>query len=207
MKMNHNDKYPLDDLFEALQHQCERIDQYADQHPVSNEVIKRSIGHPSLHRRLLLSSAALAVACSAALVWLVCLFNRYVNDIWDLIPHLVIGSILLYGIASGLRMTLLLLHHRISTTSPLSMLRFVEHKLPQFQPNSSSSHKKRSYISVRYPHLDKVAASVAIVAVFLVAATPAYDGRSMSVSNWNLRNATLATANQIISDLHNASTP
>ena len=55
--MNHNDKYPLDDLFEALQHQCDRIDQYADQHPVSNEVIKRSIGHPSLHRRLLLSSA------------------------------------------------------------------------------------------------------------------------------------------------------
>lgn len=201
--MDNKDDYSLNDLFDAWQQQSDRIDRIAKEHPVTIDVLHRHLWRLSNRRRLLLTSAIRFVVCIAALVWLICFFNRYVDDLLDLIPHILIGCILVYNVVGSLRMVVLLLRHNVATTPPSEMLRLVRRELPSAVHAKQNSPKVQfSIYNVRY---SRVAALVAIVAILLVAATPAYDGRSMSVRGMDDRAMLLASSNHIIENIINTS--
>ncbi|MBR1765469.1 MAG: hypothetical protein IJ745_00340 [Bacteroidales bacterium] len=201
--MDNKDNYSLDDLFDAWQLQSDRIDHLVKENPVTVDMINRHSWRLSSHRRMLLTSATRLVVCIASLVWLICLFNRYVVDTLDLIPYIIIGCILIYDVVSSLRMVVLLLRHSVATTPPSEMLRMAKREIGLAMPTRPSLPKVQfSIFNVQY---SRVATLAAIVAILLVAATPAYDGRSMSVRGMDDRAKLLASSNHIIENIVNAS--
>ena len=109
--MNNNDQYLFDDLIDDWQQYSSRIDQIVSNHPITVNQINHRAWRPSWHRRLLLSSSLRALVCLIAMVFLSFLFGSYVADIFDLIPLLLIGGMLLFVFVSSLRLAPPHRHH------------------------------------------------------------------------------------------------
>jgi hypothetical protein len=202
--MNNNDQYLFDDLIDDWQQYSSRIDQIVSNHPITVNQINHRAWRPSWHRRLLLSSSLRALVCLIAMVFLSFLFGSYVADIFDLIPLLLIGGMLLFVFVSSLRLVILLLRHPIATTPVTEMSRFVEKELPYLmQPVPSTLRRKKWTTSLFTPQFSRAVALASVVAIFLIVYTPAYDGRLMSAGNLSHRTMAIAKTNQVVDNLSN----
>ena len=193
MKMNSERKYNIDDLIGAWRQQCDRIDRIVEDHPATEAKLSYNVSHISSYRRLLLTAVLRAMACLVALVCMALIFDSYVVDTLDLISHLLVCGILLYAFVGSLRTALLLLRRRMGTTPPLEMLNFVERELPTAAERQTTSAPRFFDIQT-----SRVATIVAIIAIVIVVATPAYDGRSMSDHESSRRTMSLASSNDLI---------
>ena len=187
--MNNNETNTIDDLFDAWRRQGSRVDKVAREHPVTRRMVGRGARRLSRHRRLLLLSLLRAALCLAALVWLAWLFDRRVADTLDLVPHLFAAALLLYNVAGSLRTALMLGRHPVAATPPAAMLRLVARVIPA---------SRGADFPPRGLQFSRTAAAAAVIAVVLIAATPVYDGRSMSAHSRADRQLALANANMII---------
>lgn len=169
--MKDNDNYSFDDLFDAWQQESGRIDRLVREHPVAEEHIDFRTGRPR-NWRPLTAAALRALVCLAALVWLVCLYDSRVADILDLIPHLLVGALLLCSLLSSLAALFLLGRRRAAAPPLLCRSRF-----------------------------SRTAACAAVAALLIIVATPAYDGRSMSLRDAAGRADALADADKAIDNL------
>ena len=202
--MNNNDQYLFDDLIDDWQQYSSRIVQIVSNHPITVNQINHRAWRPSWHRRLLLSSSLRALVCLIAMVFLSFLFGSYVADIFDLIPLLLIGGMLLFVFVSSLRLVILLLRHPIATTPVTEMSRFVEKELPYLmQPAPSTLRRKKWTTSLFTPQFSRAVALASVVAIFLIVCTPAYDGRLMSAGNLSHRTMAIAKTNQVVDNLSN----
>lgn len=176
MKMNSNEEFNLDALAALWQQESDRVDKIVREHPVSHAPFHRHARRLSQHRRLLMLSLAFALAGVAALVWLIVLYDRYVVDAMDLVAHIFIAIPLLFVIVGSLLTASFLFWRRIPATP----------------------------MGVENLHIPRLVAAVAIVAVFLVVATPAYDGRAMSERGIQQRNMTMNMTTQILDNFSTA---
>lgn len=191
--MNNKNDYTIDDLFDAWRRQSDRIDKLVEEHPVTEVKLPPRGRRLSCHRRMLVSSLSLAVLCMVALVWLVCTFDHYVVDTLDLVPHLLVGSLLLYGVVSHLRTAILLRRYDIYSTPPSVMNRFVDRNLA----GRGRDGVPASFFNARRSRSTTL---VAMVALLVIAVTPVYDGRTMSTAGLHDRIGTVAMVNHMISD-------
>lgn len=168
--MNNNDELPtatqgdpLDDLLEAWQMETERVGSVATEFPVADTALHAAHGHRSTYRSMVTSSLLAAAGCMAALVWLAVLAGRYVEDVYDLVPHLMAGGCLVYGAVASLRSAFMFTAGSLRTV--------------------------------------RTTATIALTATLLIAATPAYNGRSMSPSGPGGRSMTIAKLEMTIDNI------
>lgn len=200
--MENNEEYTLDDLFDAWQRQSDRVNQVAGEHPVSEAVWNPHSRYCPQERRLLILVTLRFAVSLGALVWLVFFSRHYVNDMMDLVPHLLIGLILLYVIISSLPMMAFLIRHPVSSASPIEMARIAGQS--SGRPDAQEMHQhpmeyipKQSFVSFTLRSNSNVITLAALMAILLVVVTPSYEGQSMSVRNKSKRIETLALANHI----------
>ena len=168
--MNNNDELPtatqgdpLDDLLGAWQMETERVGSVATEFPVADTALHAAHGHRSTYRGTVTSSVIGTAVCMAALVWLAVLAGRYVEDVYDLVPHLMAGCGLAYGAVTNLRTAI------------------------AFSTAGTGVHR--------------IMATAALAATLLIAATPAYNGRSMSPSGPGGRSMTIAKLEMTIDNI------
>ncbi|MBP5536274.1 MAG: hypothetical protein J6X62_05720 [Bacteroidales bacterium] len=120
MTETYNEHKPaFDDLAAAWQRECERLDRIAGKYPVGPSLIDACTKRQPLSRTLMRTALLRTLVCLAALAWLAGLYRRYVVDVWDLVPHLFIGGLLLYNIVYGLLVVVLLKRHGMAVPTPL----------------------------------------------------------------------------------------
>ena len=143
---------------------------------IDNVLADHPLEHGEIHygaghtfRPSRLMAAATAAVCLAALAWLAALAPRAVGDIIDLVPHVAVALLLLCTLADSL-------HAAFGDTHLGPVL--------------------TGWRSV--PRLQQFAAVVAVTAILIIAATPSYEGRAATAYGIGARNATLATAHQIL---------
>lgn len=171
--MNNKTNPSFDDLLDAWQRQSDHIDMVAREHPVTLAELYTNVrcpSHPWPHLVQLLFSVAVGLA---GLVVLAGLYRHRVVDVWDLVPHLLVGILLVFVVADGLRRIIGNLRCRLSLAP------------------------SRAFV--------QTAAGVAVVALFLISATPAYDGRSMKVHQKSDRSLLLASTDGVIEKVINTS--
>lgn len=198
--MKTNDKPSLDDLAAAWRRQNERLERVAGQYPVDLSQVDFDARRASPRRRLLAATLLRSLACFAALAWLASLYRRYVVDVWDLVPHLIAGLLLLCNGVSNLRLFVLLLWRRMAV--PPTVLRRYAEANPPLLRGGEARRPTLARFSLRY---SRVAAVAALVVVGFVAYTPTYDGRTASVADADTRGAVVTHVDRIL--VNTANTP
>lgn len=177
MTETYNEHKPaLDDLAAAWQRECERLDRIAGKYPVGPSLIDACTKHPPLSRTLMRTALLRTLVCLAALAWLAGLYRRYVVDVWDLVPHLFIGGLLLYNIVYGLLVVVLLRWHGMAVPTPLLQHYFGDGRQPR---RSAGRH------GWRMPHVGlqrvRATALAAVAAVGFITYTPYY-----TMTDWGM---------------------
>lgn len=194
---NNDDDDVLRELVEAWARESERIDRVAKEHPIAAVVPPRGLRSWTRHRRLMAVSVGCVALCAAALVWLVHIYDSSVEDVLDLVPHVVVGCTLLYGAVCSVRMAVLLRRHDPASTPPFEMLRFVDEELLPYGAPRGRHVSPFNFQAV------KASALVGVVAIFLVATSTTYEGRSMSASCRIDRTTAMVNTNLIMTSINN----
>ena len=194
MTETYNEHKPaFDDLAAAWQRECERLDRIAGKYPVGPSLIDACTKRQPLSRTLMRTALLRTLVCLAALAWLAGLYRRYVVDVWDLVPHLFIGGLLLYNIVYGLLVVVLLKRHGMAVPTPLLQHDFGDGRQPR---RSAGRH------GWRIPHVGlqrvRATALAAVAAVGFITYTPSYDGRTASMPDADMRGTVISNVNQIL---------
>lgn len=194
MTETYNEHKPaFDDLAAAWQRECERLDRIAGKYPVGPSLIDACTKRQPLSRTLMRTALLRTLVCLAALAWLAGLYRRYVVDVWDLVPHLFIGGLLLYNIVYGLLVVVLLKRHGMAVPTPLLQHYFGDGRQPR---RSAGRH------GWRIPHVGlqrvRATALAAVAAVGFITYTPSYDGRTASMPDADMRGTVISNVNQIL---------
>ena len=191
--MDKTDYDMFGELAEAWRRQDEAVERILREHPPRVEIPPRRM---SRYQRLMAVSVGCVALCAAALVWLVCMYDSSVEDVLDLVPHVVVGCTLLYGAVCSVRMAVLLRRHDPANTPPFEMLRFVDEELLPYGAPRGRHVSPFNFQAV------KASALVGVVAIFLVATSTTYEGRSMSVLGSSGHTTLLAMTDYHLSNMN-----
>lgn len=188
------DNITIDNLLDTWELQYEKIEEVAHAHAPKGDSIhfKR---HRSTGRQWRITHDVFRLSvCVLGLAWLIIMYDTYVLDIFDLIPHIFIGILFLYAITNTLYEMACLRQSQQGNPLPYGQ---------QWSDKERSAHLSYQNSRVWSVRHASAAASVALLCTMLVYFTPAFDGRTMSASNRAERIAQLEATNQIINLMKN----
>jgi len=180
--METNEPITLDEMAQAWQHQSQQIEQALTSSQLSEGDLHVGAKRHDAYRRQSLSNIIILLLCIAALAWLCASSQRYVVDLLDLIPHLMVAGIVIWQMALCIGQMRRSRHHRHAAATIPETIQFAD---------DQRSHK----------HTPPLPLAVATAAIVLIVLTPVYDGRAMSVSNSGERIAVMNKANHLIACL------
>lgn len=175
MKKNSKEELNLEALSAVWQQESARVEEIVTEHTVTHAQLNRHARRLSPHRRQLMITQGYALLGAAALVWLIAIYDKYVVDELDLVAHIVVAIPLLFVLVD-------------SQLAAASLFRL---RIPK-RPIGAASR-----------HISCLTAAVAIMAVFIVVVTPAYEGRTMSACGMHQRAMAINTVNQMLENLSN----